>query len=627
MNKAVELKFENSFILTIAFCALSFAAYAENTERQAPLKPSTTLSAAANAANSAVNAANAAATAANAAANAAAAAVEAINAILPPSQRMAPAVSNYPASVLVPSGTKAQLPGTLPDSLAATPASKFTDTQDAIFPVGDVVQANSGNHQNPLLAGRFAVPSEHSLVGLVGTFEIPVAADERGEFAAGVAGIQAARAEPVETVSGMDLAQAVKVSLGFSRDVLVASARVDQAKAQTGQARAFLLPSLLLNVKAGRETSAPGTQIDLATGSAVSRSNHSRSDTSLTLRQPLVDLPSLYDWKRREVVEKSREEGMRSSQGDTYLATVNSYLALVSSRVQANMALDYEAQMQELFQYVEKRARAGAASNSDKERVRARSLNARSSRIEQEAAQAAAGVEFVRLVNLAPATLRLPDMEDVGISIVPSELQQAMPLAIESNPDIAVLKAELRASEIDQSAARGRYLPRLDLELSDNVSVHAGGASGDQHDQRMMVVMNWSIFNGGSDLKLNDEKAARHTEITYRLDDQRRRVLQSLTAQYATLEATRERISSGYRELESISTAAKAMSNRMISGNQSLLDMLDVYDRFYQARTRLVALHVQEMGAVAQIARLVQGVPRPDGVASMQQAPSDGLVN
>ncbi|HQO16795.1 MAG TPA: hypothetical protein PLG02_07515, partial [Methylotenera sp.] len=44
--------------------------------------------------------------------------------------------------------------------------------------------------------------------------------------------------------------------------------------------------------------------------------------------------------------------------------------------------------------------------------------------------------------------------------------------------------------------------------------------------------------------------------------------------------------------------------------NQSLLDMLDVYDRFYQARLRLVNLHTQEIAAVAQIARLVQGPPK-----------------
>ena len=98
--------------------------------------------------------------------------------------------------------------------------------------------------------------------------------------------------------------------------------------------------------------------------------------------------------------------------------------------------------------------------------------------------------------------------------------------------------------------------------------------------------------------------------MKYRLDDQRRRVVQSLSGQYATLAAIRERLPTAYRELSAMAVAAEAMSKRMLSGNQSLLDLLDVYDRFYQARVRLVNLHTQEMGSVAQVIRLVQGIPQ-----------------
>jgi hypothetical protein len=47
----------------------------------------------------------------------------------------------------------------------------------------------------------------------------------------------------------------------------------------------------------------------------------------------------------------------------------------------------------------------------------------------------------------------------------------------------------------------------------------------------------------------------------------------------------------------------------MLSGNQSLLDLLDVYDRYYQVRSRLVSLHILEMSTVAQLIRLTRGAP------------------
>jgi anti-sigma factor RsiW len=99
--------------------------------------------------------------------------------------------------------------------------------------------------------------------------------------------------------------------------------------------------------------------------------------------------------------------------------------------------------------------------------------------------------------------------------------------------------------------------------------------------------------------------------LQYRLDDQRRRVVQALLANYAALATTSERIVAGYQELKSISIASEAMSKRMLSGNQSLLDLLDVYDRFYQARARLVSLHILEMNTVAQLVRLTFGTPWP----------------
>jgi adhesin transport system outer membrane protein len=182
---------------------------------------------------------------------------------------------------------------------------------------------------------------------------------------------------------------------------------------------------------------------------------------------------------------------------------------------------------------------------------------------------------------------------------------------MKSNPEIAALTAEVQAANIDISAAKGRYLPRLDAELSESYSQGAGGdksASG-QKDTRAMLVLNWSLFSGGGDYNYSVERTARHKELQYRLDEQRRRVVQALSANYATLATTRERISSGYKELKSISTAAEAMSKRMLSGNQSLLDLLDVYNQFYQVRSRLLSLHILEMSTVTQLVRLLQGTP------------------
>jgi len=461
-------------------------------------------------------------------------------------------------------------------------------------------------------ANGFAVPEKRSLAALIGMSEISVLADVDGQFVKSMAENQVFEKESASQVDEANLLESIRAGRSFNRESLASLARTEQAKAQTGQAFALMLPSVSVRGSSGYENSQPSVVIDQATGTLVSSDTHLRSDVALSVRQPLFDLPSYLDWRRREVVEQARGENYRVSDGDAYVSAVNVYLSLLSSRLQTDMTRDFEAQLAELLSYIEKRASAGAASISDMARVRARMQATLSSRLEQESAHAAAGVEFVRLTNLVPRKVRLPVIEDVGASLLPESFSTAVTTAMKSNPEIAAIIAEIQAAEIDKSAAKSRFLPRVDAEYTDSYSLHAGGdpSSSGQRDKRIMMVLNWSLFSGGSDYYNHIERTERRKELQYRLDDQRRRVVQALSANYATLATTRDRIASGYQELKSISIAAEAMSKRMLSGNQSLLDLLDVYDRFYQVRSRLLSLHVLEMSTVTQLVRLSLGTPR-----------------
>lgn len=460
-------------------------------------------------------------------------------------------------------------------------------------------------------ANRFDAPEMQSLEGLVGMSEISVLADVDGQFVKNMVESQMFPEEFSSHVDESSLLESIRAGRSFNRESLAALARSEQAEAQTEQAFALLQPSVSVRLTRGYETSEPSVVIDDVTGEPLASDRHLRTDASLSVRQPLFNLPVFLDWQRRKVIEEARGENYRVSDGEAYISTVNVYLSLVSSRLQRDMIRDFEAQLAELLSYIEKRASAGAASISDMARVRARSQATLSSRLEQESAHAAAGIEFIRLTNLVPQKVRLPVIEDVGVSLLPKSFDIAVATAMKSNPEIAALRAELQAAKIDQSASKGRFLPSVDAEYTDTYSLHAGGdkSSDGQRDKRLMLVMNWNLLSGGKDYNHHVERSARHKELQYRLDDQRRRVVQELSANYAVLATTGARITSGYQELKSISIAAEAMSKRMLSGNQSLLDLLDVYDRFYQVRTRLVSLHVLEMNTVAQLVQLTLGTP------------------
>lgn len=452
---------------------------------------------------------------------------------------------------------------------------------------------------------------EQSLGKLFGSNEVSVMTSVNDPFIKKMAETQMIGEDLTSRVPTTDLSESIRSGRNFSRDSLAALERTEQAKAQTGQAFGLLLPQVTIRVASGSETSEPGVEIDDVTGELIESDTHERTDTSLTVRQTLFDLPRYFDWRRRQVTEHVRKENQRISDGDAYLATVDSYLSLVSSRLQADVTRSFEDQLAELLEYIEKRASAGAASVSDMARVRARIQATLSSRLEQEAAHATAGIEFVRLTNTAPNTVRMPEPKDIGEALLPKTFDQAVEAAMATNPEVLALATELKAAKIDRKAAKGRYFPRLDAEYTDTYSIGAGGSKdkNGQRDMRLMAVLNWELFSGGKNYQYNIERAARHKELQYRLDDQRRRVVETLSANYTALETTRNRLATSYKELASISTAADAMTKRMLSGKQSLLDLLDVYDRYYQVRSRLVNLHILEMNTISQLVRLTHGAP------------------
>ncbi len=597
------------------------AAWAAEPQGEITNAPASALQAASSAAHAAVEAANAAAAAATAAASAANAAASAASEAVKATEQSL----KQPQLVVAPT-TPEQLAKPPVAAVTAAPvvatisAQPLATAQTKVAPIG----LQSLNLDLPTQAQSVAAVDELHLSRLFGISSIPVAvANEiHNEYLSSEYAEQAHSSQlPATVTDTMDIRSATVAAVDFSRDVHIADERLNQAESQSKQARGLLLPNLSVRYGKGREISSPSSAIDARTGSRMEESHHTRTDRVITLRQPLLDMPSIYDWKRRQAVINSREESLRGTQGDAWLATVNAYLGLTTSRLNADLSLGYENQLNELFAYVDKRATAGASSDADRERVRARSLSARAARTQQEAAHSAASVEFLRLTNIAPQNIRLPEREDMGV--IPATAADAIKIAMNNSPDIASIREELRASQIDQNVARSRYAPRLDLELSRWTTDNAGGPVGEQDDKRFMVVMNWNLFNGGTDYYLTKEKLSRIEESRYRLDDLQRRISQAMISQYAILESSREQLVAGYRELNAITSAANAMSEKMFAGNQSLLDLLDVYDRQYQARTRLVTLHAQEIDALSQINRLL-GQSQPVTLAAANKMPGFG---
>ncbi len=168
-------------------------------------------------------------------------------------------------------------------------------------------------------------PEKRNLAGLVGKSEISVIADVYGQFSKSLTEIQTLENEfphqlvganlleseligtpatpaVVDGQSGnqeteekfasqvdeANLLESIRAGRSFNRESLAALARTEQAKAQTGQAFALLLPSVSVRASSGYETSEPSVEIDETTGEPISSDTHLRTDVCAYRTSALV---------------------------------------------------------------------------------------------------------------------------------------------------------------------------------------------------------------------------------------------------------------------------------------------------------------------------------------------------
>jgi len=331
-----------------------------------------------------------------------------------------------------------------------------------------------------------------------------------------------------------------------------------------------------------------------------------RRDASVVLKQTVFDVGALVEVGRQAKLAESARiqwEGAGSSAG---LEVASAYLQALQSRITMELSREHEAMLVQLLEYVTERAKAGGTSNAERDRVKARVANARSAIADSRANLKAALRNLESLLGQVPETLAIGVPEALEI---PELAEQARELAEQGNHDLRAARSDIDASNLEAQGYRARHLPRLDIELSQTRNLNASGTDSYQRDSKAMLVMNWSLLNGGIDQSQAGAAAARTREKQLREADARRKLGQEIDAAYATLDALHERFEAAREEFEANRRVVEAFRAQLVGGNRPLLDVLDADQRLYQSRLDLTQLAVGEVQNHIKVAHLVGRLP------------------
>ena len=389
----------------------------------------------------------------------------------------------------------------------------------------------------------------------------------------------------------LSLQQAIERGIEHSLDVQAAGARRDSFDETARAAAGALLPHLDGRAAVGNgrlESVQPTAELH-------------RAEVNLPPHQTLFDLPSWREYNRQSVLAESSDVQLQGSISSASLDVASAYLQTTQASLNIELSRSYEALLTELLEYINNRAQAGGASNAERDRVRARVANARASIADSKATLRTLLRNLESLIGEVPGELAIDTPASLRIPLHVAEARSEAQIA---NHDLRTARAEIEAARLESSGYRARILPRVDVELSHYRNLNGAGTASYLRDTKLMLVVNWSLLNGGADLAQQRAASARMLEKKLRSDDTLRKLDQELEGAYSALDAVGERYDALREELSANLAVVEAFRAQLVGGNRSLLDVLDAIQRLHQSRLDMVQLAIGEVQNHVKVAHL-----------------------
>lgn len=392
-------------------------------------------------------------------------------------------------------------------------------------------------------------------------------------------------------VTGTALSEFIEKALEISPQLQQVRAQLATAEAGRKVARADLLPSLSLRRATGPEKSRN-------VGEAADK--HTYNQNAIRLTQPLINATLFNEFQGSRQAEASAQYRLQAAYDNVVMSVLRATVDVATARLVLDFSNIQLAQLQNILTYLETRVSVGAASPSDLERARTRILNARQTRIEQQATYRNATLELSRLTGLTPQAIRLPDT--ARFPAIPESSAQLQALAMAQNPEILALKSDVEAQQSRIKAEMARYMPVVGLSLERDVSKNVQGTNGPHTDTRALLVVNWATSLGGKEWYQAEQARAELRAREAKLTDESQRLAQALEGDNALMQSATLRMQTARLEQASASTVVEAVAEQLRIGRLgSLLDALDASERYFQARQRLAQSIGQNIKAHAQI--------------------------
>lgn len=322
---------------------------------------------------------------------------------------------------------------------------------------------------------------------------------------------------PSQTPNGayeIDLATVLRLARADNLDVQIARERLNEARANYGQAISKFLPWMSVGVgfrrHEGRTQAVDGVLLDADKQSIT-------AGPTITAQLDLGD--AIFVSLAAKQIVRASDAAVSAQQQDSVLAAAAGYFELVRARALVEVARDAMQTSSDYERQVRAAVGAGIAFKGDELRVSTQTERYRTGLLQAQQQQKTASARLAELLYLDPAVELIPrEAELLPVELITADgsLSELVHQALQSRPEVERSRALAEAARKDKdSALYGPLIPSVGAQAF--VGEFGGGrgnADGDFASSRDYYVgVNWRIGPGGLfDMsRINASRSRLHT--------------------------------------------------------------------------------------------------------------------
>ncbi|HEX3139544.1 MAG TPA: TolC family outer membrane protein [Rhizobacter sp.] len=341
-------------------------------------------------------------------------------------------------------------------------------------------------------------------------------------------------------------------------------------------ARGGYFPRVDLNATVGRDRDS----FDSRTPETQSLS---RSGATLSLTQLLWDGLATYSEVGRLGHEKlARYFEVVDITELTALETARAYYDVLRYRRLVQLAEDSYVQHRSAYNQIQSRFNAGVGRGVDLEQAGARLALAESNLSTELANLHDVSTRYQRIVGDAPPKeMPLPLAFKQGI---PTSASEASAEAVQRSAAVSASIETLRSARSLTSVRESAYQPKIEARVRSGAGTNFDGVQSQRREATGEIVLNWNLFNGGSDMARVRQQVNLVNQAADLRDRACRDARQLVAIAYNDTRKLNDQLLYLERNTLAIEKARDAYRQQFNIGQRSLLDLLNSENELYTAR-------------------------------------------